>query len=285
MSGTVSDMAVMLAQNRLNVIGGAITAGFYNSLHQGLPIGLLMSRATSPFSHYLMIRPELKDKLKQASDLKGRSIAVVSRGAFLVYDLVKILESGGLSLADVDLKFIPFSQMATALTTGAVDAAVMISPLQDAVAAKGLGVKWINADSRIKVQPVMVSLWEMNADWARRSEDAARRFVRGTLRGVRDYCNAYHHGPNRAEVTRVLAKYSDVKDAAAIDQIEWGATDVHGRILEASLMDMQETFFKEKLVSDKVGIDKISPPAWVSEVAASLGPFALAHDDGKPGCR
>jgi ABC-type nitrate/sulfonate/bicarbonate transport system substrate-binding protein len=185
MSGTVSDMAVMLAQNRLNVIGGAITAGFYNSLHQGLPIGLLMSRATSPFSHYLMIRPELKDKLKQASDLKGRSIAVVSRGAFLVYDLVKILESGGLTLADVDLKFIPFSQMATALTTGAVDAAVMISPLQDAVAAKGLGVKWINADTRIKVQPVMVSLWEMNADWARRSEDVARRFVRGTLRGAR----------------------------------------------------------------------------------------------------
>src|SRR3954470_10782180 len=62
MSGAVGDMAVMLAQNRLNVIGGAMSAGFYNSLHQGLPIGLLMSRATSPFAHHLMIRPELKDK-------------------------------------------------------------------------------------------------------------------------------------------------------------------------------------------------------------------------------
>jgi NitT/TauT family transport system substrate-binding protein len=175
--------------------------------------------------------------------------------------------------------------MATALTTGAVDAAVMISPLQDAVAAKGIGVKWINADSRIKVQPVMVSLWEMNTDWAKRDENAARKFARGTLRGVRDYCNAYHGAPNRAEVTRVLAKYSDVKDPALIDQIEWGATDVHGRILQASVLDMQDTFFKEKLVSDKVPIGRITPPAWVAEVAASLGPFVLAHDDGRPGCR
>ena len=285
MSGTTADMGAMLATNRLNVIGGAVSAGFYNSIAQGLPIGLLISRATSPFSHYLVIRPELKDKLKQPSDLKGRPIAVVSRGAFLVYELVKVLKSGGLTLADVDLKYIPFSQMVTALTTGAVDAAVMISPLQDAVAAKGLGVKWINADSKIDVQPVLVSVWEMNTDWVRQNEEAAKRFVRATLRGVRDYCNAYHHAPNRQEVTQILAKYSDVKDPALIDQIEWGATDVHGRIHAASVADMQDVFFKEKLVSDKVPVAKIAPPAWVSEVATSLGPFALAHDDGKPGCR
>jgi len=284
-SGTSSDLAVILATNRIQVIGGAISAGFFNSLRQNLPIGLLMSRATSPYSHYLMIRPELKDKLKQPSDLKGRTIAVAARGAILIYELVKVLESGGLTLADVELKNIPFSQMPTALTTGAVDAALMISPLQDSVEEKGIGVKWINADSKIKVQPVMISVWQMNTDWARQHEDAARKFVLATLRGVRDYCNAYHRGPNRDEVTRILAKYSDVKEVALINKIEWGATDVNGRIFEASVMDVQDTFFKEKLVSDKVPMSKIAPAAWVSEVANSLGPFKLAHDDGTPGCR
>jgi hypothetical protein len=76
--------------------------------------------------------------------------------------------------------------------------------------------------------------------------DAARKFVRATLRGVRDYCNAYHRGPNRDEITRILAQYSDVKDPALINQIEWGATDVHGRIFEASVSDIQDTFFKER---------------------------------------
>jgi NitT/TauT family transport system substrate-binding protein len=285
MSGLSSDMTVQLATRKLNVIGGAITAGLFNSLAKGLPIGILMSRATSPYSHYLVIRPELKATLRQPSDLKGRSVAVVSRGAILVYELIKVLEAGGLTLADINLKYIPFGQMATALTTGAVDAALMISPLQDAVEAKGIGVKWINADSAIKAQPVLVSVWWMNADWARDSEDAARRFVRGTLRGVRDYCNAYHRGPNRAEITRILAKYSDVKDAALIEKIEWGATDPHGRVFEASLADIQDTFFKEKLVDAKVPINRIAPASWVGEVARALGPFTLAHDDGAPGCR
>src|SRR5262245_64519338 len=63
MSGTSSEMAVLLATNRLQVIGGALSAGFFNSLSKGLPIGLLISRATSPYSHYLMIRPELTGKV------------------------------------------------------------------------------------------------------------------------------------------------------------------------------------------------------------------------------
>jgi NitT/TauT family transport system substrate-binding protein len=194
MSGTSSEMAVLLATNRIQVIGGAISAGFFNSLAKELPIGLLMSRATSPYAHYLMIRPDLVGKLREPVDLKGRTIAVAARGAILLYELAKVLESAGLSLADVDLKYIPFGQMPTALTSGAVDAALMISPLQDAVEAKGIGVKWINADSRIKVQPVLISVWQMNTDWARQNEDAAKKFVLGTLRGVRDYCNAYHRG-------------------------------------------------------------------------------------------
>jgi NitT/TauT family transport system substrate-binding protein len=285
MSGTSSDMAVLLATNRLQVIGGALSAGFFNSLSKGLPIGLLMARATSPYFHYLMIRPDLKAKLREPADLKGRTVAVAARGAILVYELVKILEAGGLSLGDIELKYIPFGQMATALTTGAVDAALMISPLQDQVEAKGIGVKWINADSKINAQPVLVSVWQMNTDWMRQNEDAARKFVRATLRGVRDYCNAYHRGPNRDEITRILTKYSDVKDPALINQIEWGATDVHGRIFEASVSDIQDTFFKERLVADRVPIGRIAPAGWVGEVAAELGPFRLVHDDGKPGCR
>jgi ABC-type nitrate/sulfonate/bicarbonate transport system substrate-binding protein len=186
---------------------------------KGLPIALMMSRA-----NYLMIRPELEGKLRRPADLKGRTVAVAARGAILVYELAKILEAGGLTLADVELKYIPFGQMATALTTGAVDAALMISPLQDQVAAKGIGIKWINADRMIKAQPVLVSAWQANTDWMRQNEDAARKFVLATLRGVRDYCAAYHRGPNRDEVTRILVKYSDVKDPALIDRIEWGAT-------------------------------------------------------------
>ena len=50
-------------------------------------------------------------------------------------------------------------------------------------------------------------------------------------------------------------------------------------------MDIQDTFFKEKLVSDQVPFGRLAPATWVSDAAASLGPFSLVHDDGAPGCR
>lgn len=285
MSGTSSDMAVMLATNRLNVIGGAISAGFFNSIAKELPVALMFSRAVSPFAHHLMIRPDLKDALKTPADLKGRTIAIAARGAILIYELVKVLEAGGLTLNDVDIKYIPFGQQPTALQNKAVDAALMISPLQDSVAAKGIGLKWVNVDDYIKVQPVVISVWMMNTDWAKANEDAARKFVRATLRGVRDYCNAYHRGPNRGEVTRILAKYSNVKDAALIDRIGWGAADPQGRIAEASVMDVQQTFLKEKLTRDQVPFSRIAPAGWIAEVATSLGPYAPPNDSGAKGCR
>src|SRR4051812_49077247 len=113
MSGTSSDMAVPLATNRLQGIGGALSAGIFNSLSKGLPFGLRMAGAASPYFHYLMTRPDLKSKLREPSDLKGRTVAVDARGAILLYERAKILEAGGLSLGDVDLKYIPFGQMAT----------------------------------------------------------------------------------------------------------------------------------------------------------------------------
>jgi NitT/TauT family transport system substrate-binding protein len=135
------------------------------------------------------------------------------------------------------------------------------------------------------VQPVVISVWMMNTDWAKSNEDAAKKFVRATLRGVRDYCNAYHRGPNRTEVTQILTKYSNVKDATLIDRIDWGAADPQGRIAQASVMDVQETFLKEKLTRDKVAFARIAPAGWIADVAASLGPFAPAHDGGAKGCR
>ena len=31
--------------------------------------------------------------------------------------------------------------------------------------------------------------------------------------------------------------------------------------------------------------EELGPPDWAIALAAKLGPFTLAHDDGRPGCR
>ncbi len=108
-TGSPADQAAMLSTNRLQLVGGAVTAGFFNAFARKLPVSLVLSRAVSPINHYLMARMGLKGVLKGPADLKGKIIAIDQNGTDLSYELLKTLQSVGLTLADVQVKFLPFS--------------------------------------------------------------------------------------------------------------------------------------------------------------------------------
>jgi NitT/TauT family transport system substrate-binding protein len=284
-AGSPADQAALLTTNRLQLFGGAVTASFYNSFARKLPVALVLSRAVSPVNHYLMARMGLRGVLKSPADLKGRIIAIDQVGTDLSYELLKTLQSAGLTLADVQVKFLPFSEQPAALATGAIDMALMVSPLQDATAEKGIAFRFLNTNPYITPRPMVASVLEMNSDWAAAHPDAAKNFIMATLRATRYYCEAYHHGANRADVVRILAKYSNVQDPVLIDKIDWTAMDVDGRIPMPSIMDIQNFYIKDKLVNTPVPESDLAPPAWVAQARASLPPFKLAHDDHQPGCR
>ncbi|MFZ0115103.1 MAG: ABC transporter substrate-binding protein [Xanthobacteraceae bacterium] len=228
--GSPSDMAAMLSTDRLQVIGAGFSAGFFNLVEKKIPVTIIMSRAVSPTNHYIMLRPGLKDIIKKPEDLKGRVLGLDARGSGIMYEVDKVLALGGLTFADVDVKYIPLTQTPIALGTGAIDAAMLVSPIQDAAEEKKLAVRWLNTDEIVKPQPMLSSVLQMNTDWINKNRAAAENFVLATLRGVRDYCNAYHHASNRSEVLGYLAKYSDLKDPQMIDQIQWGSMDVNARV-------------------------------------------------------
>src|SRR5262249_24665546 len=218
--GSPSDMAAMLSTDRLQAIGTGFSAGFFNLVEKKISVTIIMSRAVSPTNHYIMLGPGLKDVIKKPEDLKGRVLGLDARGSGIMYEVDKVLALGGLTFADVEVKYIPLTQTPIALGTGAVDAAMLVSPIQDAAVDKKLAVRWLNTDEIVKPQPMLSSVLQMNTDWISKNRAAAENFVLATLRGVRDYCNAYHHASNRAEVLDYLAKYSDLKDPQMIDKIQ-----------------------------------------------------------------
>ncbi|MGE3935411.1 MAG: ABC transporter substrate-binding protein [Rhodospirillaceae bacterium] len=280
-----SDMAAMLATNRLQVISGALSVGFFNSVEKGLPVKIMMSRNGAPAFHNLLVRTDLKDAIKTPADLKGRTIAIVARGSIIVYEVGKVLEKGGLTLNDIEAKYMPFNQMSLAFENKAIDAAMMIPPLVDVVVQKGFAVKFIDPEDVVAEKPILLTVKQVNTDWAAKNPQAAKDFVYATLKGAHEFCNAYHHGPNRAEVVQILAKYSDVNDPAMIEKIDWGTRDPTGRIFEASLADIQDFYFKEKLTTKKFPLEQLVQNDWLADANRRLGPFKLIHDDGKPGCR
>lgn len=76
-----------------------------------------------------------------------------------------------------------------------------------------------------------------------------------------------------------------LKDPQMIDQIQWGSMDVNGRVYEESLSDIQDFYVRNKLIARKYTREELGPPGWATALATKLGPFTLAHDDGRPGCR
>ncbi len=143
----------LLASNRMQVVEGGVAPNYWNALASGLPVVMALERASSPLYHDVLIRKDLVGKLKTPADLKGRSIAEVAPGSSALYEVGKVLESAGLDLKDVDIKYIPFQQMGLALANGAVDAAFEVPPFGSMAIAQGEGVHWLDPEDYIKVLP------------------------------------------------------------------------------------------------------------------------------------
>ena len=279
------DMEALLATGRLQVAAGSVGAGLFNTVEKKLPIKIVMSRASTPSFHNIVVRTDLKDTIKKIPDLKGRSIALNARGAVTMYEFGRSIESGGLTLKDVDVKFMPYDQMPVALANKAADAALIIPPNVDVAVEKGFAVRWIDPDHAVKVLPILVGVDQMNTDWAAKNEKAAFAFVEAVLRGAHDYCEAYHRGANRAEVVRIMAKYIDITDPAIVDAIEWGARDPEGRIFPASLDDIQEFYLQQGLIARKYTNDELFDDRYGEAARKKVGPFKLQAKSEKPGCR
>ena len=93
-------------------------------------------------------------------------------------------------------------------------------------------------------------------------------------------------GTPKEIIDRMAAEFARaLKDPQMIDQIQWGSMDVNGRVYEESLSDIQDFYVRNKLIARKYTREELGPPDWAAALAAKLGPFTLAHDDGLPGCR
>src|ERR1700688_2615249 len=243
---TSANVIALLAQNQLQVVEGGISAGYFNALEKKLPITMVMDRVSSPLGHHLMLRPDLKGQVTRLRELKGKIIASNGQGSVSTYEVGKMLETDGLTIADVDIKVLPFNQMAIAFTNKAIDAAIVIPPFTSQFIDKGFAVSFKEPDDLVKPWPLTIAVAMINTDWARPNRDLLRNYFTAYLRGVRDYCQAYHGGSNRPELIQRLIRTGTETREELLYKYPWPARDPNGRINVASLLDMQAWYKQNK---------------------------------------
>jgi ABC-type nitrate/sulfonate/bicarbonate transport system substrate-binding protein len=176
--------------------------------------------------------------------------------------------------------------MGIALGNGAVDAAFEVPPFGQIVINAGQGVHWLDPEDYIKVLPTSFVAYFANSDWIKQNPALAKQFFLALVKGGREFCQAYHHGPNREEVVDTLFKYKVAASADQLDHMAWQARNPNGRFNVASLMDLQDWFFKEDIIKQKFPPERLVDTEYADYAEKQLPPFVLVNQASPlKGCR
>jgi len=283
---TAANSIALLAQNQLQLVEGGISAGYFNALEKNLPVTMVLDRVSSPLGHNLMLRPDLKGQITRLRQLKGKTIATNGQGAVSTYEVGKLLESDGLTLDDVEIKVIPFTQYAVAFNNRAIDAAITIPPFTAQLLDGGHAVNFKDPDDVVKPHPLTIAVSMINTDFASANQELMRNYYLAYLRAIRDYCQAYHGGSVRAAFIELAIRSGTETRPELLHKYPWPARSPNGEINIASMLDMQAWFHRSKMSNAEFPADRIVDKSYVDYALRKFPPFVLENKESKlAGCR
>lgn len=281
-----ADAMAILAQGSMQMIEGGISAGFFNALDRGLPITIVADRTSSPIGHKILVRSDLKDKIKSPKDLKGTITTTNGPGSISLYETGKVLESAGLSIKDVEVKIMPFPQLVVAFKNKAIDSALAITPWSNSLPAAGDAFELLDTDDVIKPYPVQIAGVLVNTEWLKNNKEVAKKYFVAYQRAIRDFCQAYHHGPNREEAVQIAMRTGVERRPEFLNKFPWAGRDVYGRVNKESLLDSQRWFRENGFTKANLPIERMVDTEFVDYANQQLGPFKLANESSPlKGCR
>src|SRR5262249_36557676 len=126
---------------------GNIGAPLFNAIERNIDVKVVAGMSYYPADPSalspapILVRKALADggDVKSQADLKGRKVAFNARAGLIEYLMAGSIRKAGLSVSDLNVVTIAFTDMAIALSTGAVDAAIAPEPMSTAVRERNIG--------------------------------------------------------------------------------------------------------------------------------------------------
>lgn len=265
------DTTYQVAGKTIEFSGGSADSAFFNSIKRGLPliaIGSLAVTGQHSSTNPLVVRKDLRDSgaVTSIAQLKGKKIANLAPGGITEYLLNLAITSSGLTNEDVDIVMpMGFSQMAEALNTKAVDAALLAEPFATMTERKGTGVR-IGTDHDKGEQVLVI---KTNSDWAKKNPDVVINFLIGFLKGARDLAGDGFQNP---ENLRILEKYTKVPQQVISASVK-PVIPSNGALNIESIMKQQRYYSERGYTTDKTIIepDKFIDATYLKRAVETLG--------------
>ena len=205
-----AEITTQVATGQLQVGGAGMGAAGFNAVAAKLPIEFIAPLHFGYFEDYFTVsKASWGTAVKRIADLKGRPVALNTRGAAVEWMLDQVLRRDGITIKDVTVKIMPFPDMVPALESGAVDAAILTEPFPTLAEEKGVALRPLARPASAKAVPITAAFW--NAEWAKANADLAQKVMLGYLRAARDLAADGGKGWGEDRNIDVIVKYTSAK--------------------------------------------------------------------------
>jgi NitT/TauT family transport system substrate-binding protein len=257
-SKNFSNIFPLLATGKIDYATGGLNPDLFNAVNSGVDVKIVAANAVGvPHSApaALVVRKDLvtSGKYKSPADLKGMKIAINELGTSSELFLTKMLAEGNLTIKDVTVVPLGFTDMPPALENKSVDAVFTVEPFVNSIVHMGLGVKEIVGDQAFPgaVDQVIA----MSPAFAVANPAAADRVMYAFLEGQRDYLNAFINGKNpsdQAAIIKILTKHTILTDPKDYQGMGMSGGNADGEFSLNVMQQYENYFVQQKTLSKAV---------------------------------
>jgi NitT/TauT family transport system substrate-binding protein len=276
---SAADMVAPLATGQLDVGGGSVSAGLYNSFARGIKLRVVADKASSQPGYgvnkcVVAKRHVESGRFKTLADLKGMKVAMNGPGNSGWGSLWGVLKLAGLTLNDVETVDLTYPNHVVALQNNSVDAGITTEPSATLSILRGYAVEATTDD---KTRPKHAIAQILYSEKISGNPDLAKRFMRAYLRSVRYYFGALKDGhlagPNAEEIISTLTEFTAIKDPQVYRTITPNGVDPDGRIDIPSLKEDQEVYKMRGWIQSDTKVEQVIDMSFVEAAVKELGPY------------
>lgn len=269
-------LTAAITTNQLDVAGISVTPGLFTAVQQGFAIRIVgdkQSYRPGFVATQLAANPDLVAAAEgdPVQALKGKSIAVSAVASTVTAILDRMLEASDMTRADVRLVEMSYPNMVPAMSSGAVDAAVLLEPFLSQ--GRAMGVAEVIGDplkNAPGATPIVVPL--VYSEGFAQNRELAENFMVAYMRGVRDYNDAFAKDIRKDEVIAIISRHAGVDEQIVRDAYPAGL-DPNQQVDRESLAFFQEFFVNEGQIREPIDIDQILDSSFADAALEKLGPY------------
>ena len=266
-----------VATNQIDVGGLSVTPGLFTAVDQGINLRIVWDKQSfSPGfgSTKLVVRKAVvkSSEKETVESLRGKTVAVNSRGAITFYFMFKLLQKYSLSLSDVNLIELSYPNIAVALSKGTIECGSLIEPFVTKSLQTGdtqvIGGELLEfvPGGRMSVTPLVYS------EGMRQKKKIADAFMRTYMRGVRAYNDAFVKSVRKDEVIAIIAKRTQVDEKLVRDSFLPGL-DPDQRVNIDALNAVEKFYAEQGSIRNVIDASKIVDLSFADAALSVLGPY------------